>query len=147
VLRLNLDENETQLYAKKICCKVGSFPFKYLGVPVHCEKLRRDDIQLIVDKILSRISDWNDRLLSYGARLALLKACFASIPVYLMSIIKFPKWAIKAINSQMVNFFRNDQEISHKYHLVDFRYLNQRKDCGGMGIPDLRDLNLCLLAS
>jgi hypothetical protein len=63
-----------------------------------------------------------------------------------MSIIKFPEWAIKTINSQMANFFWNDQDNSHKYHLADFRYLNQRKECGGMGIPDLRDLNLCLLA-
>jgi hypothetical protein len=86
-------------------------------------------------------------LLSYGTRLTLLKACLASIPIYLMSIIKFPKWAVKAINSQMANFFWNDQENSHKYHLANLKFLNQRKEVGGLGIPDLRELNLCLLAS
>jgi hypothetical protein len=47
----------------------------------------------------------------------------------------------------MANFFWNDQENSHKYYLANFKYLNQRKEMGGLGIPNLRDLNLCLLAS
>jgi hypothetical protein len=55
--------------------------------------------------VVNRIPGWKGRLLSYKTRLILLKACLASIPVYLLSIIKFPKWAIEAINSQMVNFF------------------------------------------
>jgi hypothetical protein len=84
---------------KKICCKIGVSPFRYVWVPLHYEKLKRDDIQLIVDKVLSRISGWKSMLLSYGARLTFLKACIASIPIYLLSIIKFAKWAIKTINS------------------------------------------------
>jgi hypothetical protein len=96
---VNLEEEETLQYSRIFCCKVGSFPFKYLGVPLHYEKLRREDIQLIVDKLINRIPGWKGRLLSYGARLVLLRACLASIPIYLMSLIKFPKWATEAINS------------------------------------------------
>jgi hypothetical protein len=36
---------------KKVYCKVGKFSFKYLGVPLHYEKLRREDFQSIVDRI------------------------------------------------------------------------------------------------
>jgi hypothetical protein len=101
----------------------------------------------VVDKIMKRISGWKSMLLSYGARLVLLKACLASIPIYLMLIIKFPKWVIKAIITQMANFFWNDQEDSHKYHISNFQSLCQKKDRGGLGVPDLRNLKLCLLAS
>jgi hypothetical protein len=114
---INLDEEETQGYTKIFCCKIGKFPFTYLGVPLHYEKLRREDIQPVVDKIMKRIAGWKERLLSYGARLTLLKACLASIPIYLMSIIKFPKWVIQAINSQMAKFFWDDKEEKHRYHL------------------------------
>jgi hypothetical protein len=90
---------------KKNCCKIRKFPFTYLGVPLHYEKLRREDIQPVMIKIMKMIAGWKGRLLSYGARLTLLKACLASILVYLMSIIKFPKWVIKAINTQMAKKF------------------------------------------
>jgi hypothetical protein len=79
-------------------------------------------------------------VLSYGARLTLLKACLASIPIYLMYIVKFPKWAINALNSQMAIFW-DDTADKHRYHLSNIQSLCQRKDQGGLGIPDLRNLN------
>jgi hypothetical protein len=68
-------------------------------VPLHYDKLKREDIQPVVDLIIKRIPGWRGKLISYSARLTLLKSCLASIPIYLMSIIKFPKWAIEAIDS------------------------------------------------
>jgi hypothetical protein len=130
------------MYARIFYFKLGSFPFKYLGVPLHHEKLRREDIQPVVDTILNRIPVWQGRLMSYGARLELLRACLTSIPIYLMSIIRFPKWAIKMINSRMVNFFWDDLERKHKYYLSNWGSITQRKEHGGLGVPDLRDLNL-----
>jgi hypothetical protein len=100
-----------------------------------------------VDKVIARIFGWNGRLLSYGARLTLLRACLASIPIYLMSVIKFPRWAIEAISSQMTNLFLNDQENSHKYHLPNISSLTQKEEFGGLGIHNLGDLNLSLLSS
>jgi hypothetical protein len=64
-----------------------------------------------------------------------------------MPDIKLPKWAIEAINSHMANFFWNYQGNNRKYHLSNFLSLAQRMEKGGMGIPELKDLNLCLLAS
>jgi hypothetical protein len=68
-------------------------------VPLHYDKLKREDIQPVVDLIIKRIPGWRGKLISYSARLTLLKSCLTSIPIYLMSIIKFPKWAIEAIDS------------------------------------------------
>jgi hypothetical protein len=85
--------------------------------------------------------------MSHAARLTLLKSCLASIPVYLMLVIKFPKWAIEAINSQIGNFIWNGQENKHNYHLANWKSLAQIKELGGIRAPDLRDINLCLLVS
>jgi hypothetical protein len=41
---INFDEDEIQEYAKIFCCKLGSFHFKYLRVPLQHEKLKREDI-------------------------------------------------------------------------------------------------------
>ena len=113
---------------------------------MHFTNLRKEDLQPIIDKIIKRNAGWKGRLLSYVGRLTLLKACLASVPIYLMSIIKFPKWAIAMINSQMSHFLWNNNEESHKYHLVG-SWRAKRKKLGGFGIPDMRSLNLSLLSS
>jgi hypothetical protein len=147
LMPINLPEEDSNLFAQVFCCPVGKFPFKYLGVPMHYGNLRREDIQPVIDKIIKGISGWRGKLLSYRARLILLQICIASIPLYLLSVIKFPKWAIKAMNSQMAHFFWDDTPENHKYHLANWGLICQKQEFGGMGIPNLREFNLCLLAS
>lgn len=147
LLTLGLSEEETNCFARIFCCNIGSFPIKYLEVPLHHSRLRREDIQPIVDKLMNRIAGWKGRLLSNAAKLTLIQSCLASIPIYLLSIIKFPNWAIKSINSNMANFLWNDSEGKHKYHLANWQSLAQKKEFGGLGIPDIKTLNMCLLAS
>ena len=147
LLTIGTDEERVNEFARIFCCKTGEFPLKYLGVPFHFTKLRREDLQPIIDNIIKRIAWWKGRLLSYAGRLTLLKACLASIPIYLMSIIKFPRWAIDMINSHMARFLWNNSEDKHKYHLTNWQLVAQKKELGGLGIPDLRNLNLSLLSS
>lgn len=86
-------------------------------------------------------------MLSYAARLVLIKTCLASIPVYLLSFVKFPKWAIKLISSHMANCLWNDNDNNHGWHLANWVSISMCKGFGGLGIPDLGDLNICLLGS
>lgn len=120
---------------------------KYLGVPLHFEKLSKADLQPIVDKIMNRVAGWRGRLLSHAGRLELVRTCLVSIPVYLLSFIKFPKWAIRMLNSHFANCLWNDDPTAHKFHLANWESVSMLKDFEGLGIPNLRDLNLCLLAS
>jgi hypothetical protein len=64
-----------------------------------------------------------------------------------MSVIKFPKWAISLINSQMAHCLWDDYEGNHKYHLANWGMVAQKIEYGGLGIPNLAEMNLCLLAS
>lgn len=97
--------------------------------------------------MLRRIAVWRGKLLSYAARVVLIKACLTSTPIYLMSFIKFPKWAIKILNTHLANCLWNDNAENHRIHLVNWDTVSMRKEFGGLGIPNLRDLNICLLAS
>ena len=142
---LCLDEEEIVVIKDILGCNSGSFPIKYLGIPLHYEKLRREDIQPLIDKILKRIAGWRGKLLSYAARLTLIKACLASIPIYLLSFFKFPKWALDLINTQMANCLWNDFEGHRKLHLANWKLICKKKEFGGLGIPDLANVNLCLL--
>lgn len=56
-------------------------------------------------------------------------------------------WAIKMLNTHLANCLWNDFEDKHKIHLVNWDSFAVMKEYGGLGIPCLRDLNICLLAS
>ena len=77
----------------------------------------------------------------------MLCACVVSIPVYLMSVIKFPKWAINAINSQMAHFFWGNLGDQHKYHLANWGLITRKNEFRGLGVPNIKEYNMALLAS
>jgi hypothetical protein len=41
---------------------------KYLGVPLHYTKLRKEDIQPFVDKLLKKAAGWRGRLLNQAVQ-------------------------------------------------------------------------------
>lgn len=84
MIPINLVDDEIHSLSDIFGCPVGSFPIRYLGILLHHDKLSREDIQPLVDKILKRIAGWKGRLLSYAARITLIKACLASIPIYIL---------------------------------------------------------------
>lgn len=51
---LNLETDEAHRFAHVMSCPLGSFPIKYLGVPLHYDNLSREDIQPLVDKMLKK---------------------------------------------------------------------------------------------
>ena len=51
------------------------------------------------------------------------------------------------INSQMANSLWNDFEGHRKIHLANWRLVCMKKEFGGLGIPNLQEINLCLLGS
>jgi hypothetical protein len=91
---LNVDDSKVHEISHILNFPIGSLPFKDLGVPLHFEKLKMEDLQPGVDKLIKRIADWRGKLIAYSSRLELIKSCLAIILVYLLSFIKFPKWAI-----------------------------------------------------
>jgi hypothetical protein len=115
---MNLDEDRAHDIAHILSCPVGTLPMKYLRIPLHFDKLRREDMQPLLDKLIKRMARWRGRLLAYSSRLVLIKSCLLSIPNYLLSVLKFPKWAIKLLESQMANCLWNDDSECHRYHLV-----------------------------
>ena len=107
-------------------------------MPLHYKKLRREEIQHIIDRIIKNIAGWLGKHLSYRGKLIILTTCIASIPAYLMSVMKFSKWAIDAITSQMSHFFWGNVGDTHKYHLASWGLIAQKKEFGGLGVPNLR---------
>jgi hypothetical protein len=41
---MNVDEDRCHEIAHVLNCPVGIFPLKYLGIPLHIEKLKREEL-------------------------------------------------------------------------------------------------------
>lgn len=44
LLAVNMEDDDVNEFAYIFCCKRSSFPMKYLGVPLHYDKLRKEDL-------------------------------------------------------------------------------------------------------
>jgi hypothetical protein len=65
----------------------------------------------------------------------------------MLSFFKFPKWALDLINAQIANCMWDDVDGNKKIHLANWPSICMRKEYGGLGIPNLQDLNICLVGS
>ena len=54
LMTINIDEEVANDFAQIFCCKKGSFPIKYLGVSLHYDNLKREDIHPIIGRIIKR---------------------------------------------------------------------------------------------
>lgn len=77
-------------------------------------------MQPLVDSLLARMARWRGKFLSLLGRLTLVRTCLASIPIYMISFSKFPKWDVNLVNSRLANYLWSDNEGGHKIHLANW---------------------------
>jgi hypothetical protein len=75
-----------QKVANMLNCKLGAFPFVYLGLPISDRKLSIDQWMFLVRKLGLKIETWLGRFLSSGGRIILSNSCLASLPMYAMGL-------------------------------------------------------------
>jgi len=86
-------------------CRRGSILFVYLGLPIGGDYRKLSFWKLGIDRIVARLSSWNNKFLSFGGRLILLKSVMSSLPVYFLSFFKAPAGIISSIESVFKSFF------------------------------------------
>ena len=99
----------------------------------------------LVEKINKRLDGWKGASLSIGGRLTLLNACLSSIPLYCMSMSLLPNTVIKKIDMVRKRFFWQGGGTKRKYHLVKWSRICKTREKGGLGVKDLRKMNISLL--
>ena len=77
---------------------IATLPCTCLGMPLSLRRLRKVDIQPLIDKIAARLGLWKGRLMSRAGRLTLLKAVLSALPVFIMTAHPLSVWAIKQID-------------------------------------------------
>jgi hypothetical protein len=147
LMAINMEPLEVVPFLNIFQCVAKQFPVKYLGLPLYFNKLKREDLQPLVDNLLSRMAGWRGKILSTEAKIILIQTILSSIPIYMLSIFRFPKWVLDLINTKIANCMWDDVDGNRKIHLANWPSKCMKKDYGGLGIPNLQDLNICLVGS
>lgn len=119
---------------------------KYLGLPEHFGRKKRDIFVAIVDRIRQKSHSWTTRFLSGAGKQILLKSVLTAIPCYTMSCFKLPKSLCKQIQSLFIRFWWDANPEKRKMCWVAWTTLTLPKYAGGLGFRDIETFNDSLSA-
>ena len=114
-----------------IGCKIGDFPFEYLGIKVGANMNRVAHWSPVLETIQNRLASWKAKTLSIGGRLTLIKSVLSSLPIYYLSLYKAPKNVIDKMESFMRNFLWAGSSDTKKLHWVSWEVVTMFRDEGG----------------
>ncbi len=120
-------------YSNIFGCKLGSFPVKYLGIPMHFRKLSNKDWKVIKQRIEKKLSSWKGKHLSVGGRLVLINSVLSSLAIFMISFFEIPKGVLQKIDYYRSRFFWQGDDHKKKYRLTRWDIICQPKDQGGLG--------------
>lgn len=78
---------------------------KYLGLPKHFGRRKRDIFAALVDKLRQKAHSWTTKFLSGAGKMVLLKSVLAAMPTYSISCFKLPLSLIKQLQSVLTRFW------------------------------------------
>jgi hypothetical protein len=91
-LKINFHKSEIYSFGKAkevenaykhiLGCDSGTFPLKYLGIPIHFCKLKNSVWKPVVDQFEVKLISWIRKLSSYGDRLTLFNSVLTSLSVF-----------------------------------------------------------------
>ncbi|XP_024009751.1 uncharacterized protein LOC112084866 [Eutrema salsugineum] len=119
---------------------------KYLGLPEHFGRRKKDLFTGIVDKIRQKSLSWSSRFLSSAGKMVLLKSVLSAIPNYAMSCFKLPGSLCHRIQSALTRFWWDDKRGKKKMCWIAWSKLTRGKGQGGLGFRDISCFNDALLA-
>jgi hypothetical protein len=70
-------------YSDIFGCGVGSFLFKYLGIPMHHRKLSNTKWRVVEERFQKKLSGWKDKLLLVDNRLVLINSILSSLAMFI----------------------------------------------------------------
>lgn len=141
-----VNNEELLLIQQTTCFRLGTFPFKYLGIPILPSRLNVCHYDPLINKMADLIKGWNAKSLSLAGRLELIHAVLQGITNFWLAIFPMPSAVLKRIIALCRNFLWGKSNSNRSKSLIDWRVVCSPKKEEGLCIFSLIEWNLALLA-
>ncbi|KAE8783586.1 retrotransposon unclassified [Hordeum vulgare] len=123
----------------------GSFPCKYLGLPLGVRKPRRAEVQPILDKVAGKLAPRNGRMLNRMGRLVYINSVVTATATFFLTSFPPDKWFIKKMDKMRRNFmWCAENETMGRRSLVNWTRVCSPKRFGGLGVKNIECFNRAL---
>ncbi|WJZ90796.1 hypothetical protein VitviT2T_009917 [Vitis vinifera] len=119
VLILVGEVDEMEELAAELGCKLGVLPTVYLGLPLGANHKISSSWDGVEERMRRRLAQWKRQYISKGGRITFIKSTLASIPIYLLSLIRIPKAVAKRIEKIQRDFLWGGGSLEGKVHLIN----------------------------
>ncbi|MCH85046.1 RNA-directed DNA polymerase (Reverse transcriptase) [Trifolium medium] len=128
-----------------LSCKVGSIPFKFLGIPVGANPRSCKTWQPILDLMEKRLAKWKGKYLSIDGRFVLINSVLSSLPLYFFSFFRASKKIIQAIIKIQRNFLWSNSTNGRRVSWLSWDSVCSPKKLGGLGVKHMELFNMALI--
>jgi hypothetical protein len=142
---VNVSQEFLSLASTFLNCKVSSIPFTYLGLPVGANPRRVSTWEPLLESLRKRLGVWSNKYVSFGGRIVLLNAVLNAIPVFYLSYLKLPVQVWKKIRRIQREFLWGGRTGRKKISWIKWDTVCLPKKKGGLGVRDIRAVNISLL--
>ncbi|KAJ9552900.1 hypothetical protein OSB04_016945 [Centaurea solstitialis] len=124
----------------------GTFPIRYLGVPLSPVALKAADYGSLMVKVKNRLQNWKSKFLSFSGRMQLIVSVLQSLQLYWMAIFLLPSGVVHDLEKLFRDFLWTQGDSSQGRCKVAWSMVCRPKECGGLGFRRLAVWNRALLA-
>ncbi|EOY34748.1 Uncharacterized protein TCM_042328 [Theobroma cacao] len=114
-----LHQQEQTIIAQATGFNHQLLPITYLGAPLYKGHKKVILFNDLVAKIEERITGWENKILSPGGRITLLRSVLASLPIYLLQVLKPPVCILERVNSLAEVFEAFSMKLWWRFRTID----------------------------
>ena len=139
VYTASVPEHEAEVLRAETGFGTGTFPFRYLGIPISPHGLRVVHYQPLLDKMRGLLNAWSRRTLSFAGRRELIASVLQGVAGFWLGILPVPDTVLKDLETMCRSFL-------WRWPKVRWTSVCKPRREGGLGLIELRSWNQAFMA-